>query len=294
MIMAGAAARRSTPATPPPAGVRSVLRQPLLHFLLMGTAVFAVFAWLDDTPPVTRNDRIVVGDARVAQLREGFEAVWRRPATGDELAGLIDDFIREEVYVREALALGLDRDDAVIRRRLRQKMEFLTASAADALVPSEADLRAFHADHEARFTTPARVALDQVFLGEAPGESAVADVLAALDRGVAPETLGARTLLPRSLPASPENVIDGTFGRGVFATLLELEPGPWTGPVRSAYGSHLVRVTERTEATPLPFDAVRAEVEAEWRRARNEALAEETYRNLRARYEVVRSEAATP
>ncbi len=288
MLMTGAAASRSTPARGVSGAVCRVLRQPLLHFLLIGTAVFALFARLDDTPPATPNDRIVVGEARVAQLAEGFEAVWRRPPTEDELAGLIDDFVREEVYVREALALGLDRDDAVIRRRLRQKMEFLTASAADALVPSDADLRAFYADHEARFTTPVRVALDQVFLGEAPGESAVADVLAALDRGVAPETLGARTLLPRSLPASPETVIDGTFGRGVFEAVLELEPGTWTGPVRSAYGSHLVRVTQRTEATPLPFDAVRADVEAEWRRARAAALEQERFENLRARYEIVR------
>jgi hypothetical protein len=274
--------------------VHSALRQPLLHFVLIGAAVFAVFAWLDDTPPATRDDRIVVSEARVAQLAEGFEAVWRRPPTEAELAGLIDDFVREEVYVREALALGLDRDDAVIRRRLRQKMEFLTASAADALVPSEADLRAFYAEQEARFTTAPSVALDQVFLGDAPSQSAVADVLAALDRGVPHETLGARTLLPPSLPPSPANVVDGTFGRGVFETVFELEAGTWSGPVRSAYGSHLVRVTERTAATPVPFDAVRAEVEAEWRRARAEALAEEHYQTLRARYEIVRPEATTP
>jgi hypothetical protein len=268
-----------------------LVRQPLVHFVLIGAAIFAVFGWFDDTPPATRTDRIVVAEARVAQLADGFAAVWRRTPTEDELRGLVDDFIREEVYVREALALGLDRDDALIRQRLRQKMEFLTASAADAVVPSEADLRAFYADRVGRFTTLPRIALDQVFLGEAPDQRAVADVLAALDRGVAHETLGARTLLPPSLPPSPANVVDGTFGRGVFEAVFDLQPGTWTGPVRSAYGSHLFRVTERTPATPLAFDAVRGEVEAEWRRARAEAFAEAHYQALRARYEIVRPEA---
>jgi len=133
-----------------------------------------------------------------------------------------------------------------------------------------------------------------VFLGEAPSASAVADSLAALDRGVEHETLGARTLLPPSLPPSPANVVDGTFGRGVFEAVFELEPGTWTGPVRSAYGRHLVRVTERTPAAPVAFDAVRAEVEAEWRRNRADALAEEHYQTLRARYEIVRPEATAP
>jgi hypothetical protein len=274
--------------------VTGAVQQPLLQFVVIGGVVFATFAWLDDTPPAPRNSPIVVSEARIIQLAEGFAAVWRRPPTENELAGLVDDFVREEVFVREALALGLDRDDAVIRRRLRQKMEFLTASAADALVPSEADLRAFYEADAASFTTPPRVALDQIFLGDAPSEAAVADIRAALDRGVAHETLGVRTLLPASLPPSPPNVVDGTFGRGVFETVVELEPGTWTGPVRSAYGSHLVRVTERTPATPLPFEAVRAEVEAEWRRARAEALAEDHYERLRARYEVIRPEAATP
>jgi len=294
MVTAVVAARHLRRASRPTAVWRRAVRQPLLHFIGIGALVFAAFAWLDDAPPPSRIDRIVVTETQVARLAEGFRAVWRRPPTAAELAGLVDDFVREEVYVREALALGLDRDDEVIRRRLRQKMEFLTASAAETLAPTEAELRAFHAEHRARFTTPPRVAFDQVFLGEAPSEGDVAKVLAPLERGAAHATLGERTLLPPSLPPSPANVVDGTFGRGVFETAFELAPGVWAGPLASAFGSHLVRVTERTTAESLPFEAVRAEVEAEWRRERAEALAEAHYESLEARYEIVRPEPTAP
>lgn len=288
MISARTRAGRAQQVGSPTWVPRRVLAQPLLHFVVIGGLVFVAFAWLDDAPPSADAGRIVVGEARVRQFADGFEAVWRRRPTAGELVALVDAFVREEIYVREALALGLDRDDTVIRRRLAQKMEFLTASVADTLEPSEAELRAFFAEHEARFTTEPRVGFDQVFLGDAPSAADVAEIRAALDRGVAHERLGERTLLPASLPPSPPNVVDGTFGSGVFETLVELEPGAWVGPVVSAYGSHLVRLTEREPARRLPFDAVRPQVEAEWRRARAEALEQERFENLRARYEIVR------
>lgn len=282
------------PVAPNVARASALARQPLLHFLAMGVAVFAVFAWLDDAPPPATGERIVVTEARVAQLVEGFEAVWRRPPTAAERDGLVADFIREEIYVREALALGLDRDDAVIRRRLRQKMEFLAGSAAEGLEPTEAELRAHHATHAERFSTPARVAFEQVFLGEAPASDVVATVRAALARGEDPATLGARTLLPSALEPSPVNVVDGTFGRGVFERVAALAPGRWEGPITSAFGRHLVRVVEREPARRLPFEAVRDEVAADWRRGRAEELAEQHYERLRARYTVVRREGAAP
>jgi hypothetical protein len=268
--------------------------QPLLQFLAIGAGVFALYAWLDDRPAPTGDAVIVVTPARVAQLAEGFEAVWRRQPTAAELEGLVADFIREEVYVREALALGLDRDDTVIRRRLRQKMEFLSAVAAETLVPTEAELRTHYEAHAARFTTTPRVAFEQIYLGEAPSPGDISRVRAALDDGVDPATLGARTLLPGAVSVSPPSVVDGTFGRGVFAAVAELEPHIWSGPIVSAYGSHLVRLAEHEPAILLPFESVRADVEMDWRQARTTELAEQHYENLRARYDVIQPEATTP
>ena len=119
-----------------------LIREPLLHFLVIGTAVFAVYGAMNPSSARRRADVIEVTPAKVERLDGQFEAVWRRPPTAAERAGLVDDYVREEVYYREALALGLDRDDTVIRRRLRQKMEFLGDAGAAALAPSDAELRA--------------------------------------------------------------------------------------------------------------------------------------------------------
>jgi hypothetical protein len=260
----------------------------MVHFLAIGVLVFALFAIVSDTPPRPSADRIVVTPEIAARLASGFEATWRRPPSRAELEGLIEDHIREEIYVREALALGLDRDDAVIRRRLRQKMEFLTASAAEALDPSDDDLRVHFDAHPERFTNPPQVAFEQVFLGEDPGSGQVDAILAALRRGADPTAVGARTLLPAALPLSPPAAVDGTFGRGFFETIAAAMPGRWHGPVASGYGQHLIRLTRAVPAEPPPFGVVREEVLRDWKRARSEELSEQQFERLRARYTITR------
>jgi len=263
-------------------------REPLVHFLTIGVLVFAVFSTLNDTPPRPAADQIVVTPEIAARLASSFEATWRRPPTRDELAGLIEDHVREEIYVREALALGLDREDTVIRRRLRQKMEFLTASAAESLDPSEQELRAHLEAHPDRFTPPPQVAFEQVFLGEDPDSGQVQATLSALRRGTDPTAVGARTLLPAHLPLSAPAAVDGTFGQGFFETIAATPPGAWQGPVASGYGQHLVRLNRALPAEPPPFEMVRDEVLQDWKRAKAEELSEQQFEQLKARYAITR------
>jgi hypothetical protein len=267
-----------------------VLREPLLHFLLIGVAIFAIYGAGSPPAPADAERLIEVTDARAELLAGQFEAAWRRPPTTAELAGLVDDWVREEVYYREALALGLDRDDTVIRRRLRQKMEFLGDAAAGTLAPDEAELNRHFAAHRDRFTPPARITFRQVLLDGADP----AAVRARLDAGIDPLALGRATLLPPAMEAAPQAAVDGTFGAGFFAAVSELRPGVWTGPVRSAFGEHLVALEVIDPATPPPIEAVRAAVEADWRRARADALREAHYRSLRDRYRVILPPAAAP
>ncbi len=226
----------------------------------------------------------------VTNLATQFEAVWRRPPTIDEIDGLVEDYLTEEIYYREALALGLDREDTVIRRRLRQKMEFLSESGV--VDPDEAALRAYYEASLPDFTEPGSIGFTQIFLGEAPGPGEVAAVEAALDAGADPATLGRATLLPGRFGPAPPVAVDGAFGAGFFEALAALPPGKWQGPVRSGYGEHFVRVESAEAAAPRPFETVRDAVAEAWRSDTAEALRRERFELLRSRYTIVRPEDA--
>lgn len=157
---------------------RQFLRQPLLHFMAIGLVIFAVFGLRNDISKPVQNKVIVVTAATAARLAAGFEATWRRPPTDVEIAGLMENHVCEEVLVREALALGLDRGDAAIRRRLRQKMEFLTTAAVSAVNLSEEMLRKHYTAYQDKFSIRGRLAFPQVFLGPAPQDQMVQKIRA--------------------------------------------------------------------------------------------------------------------
>jgi len=264
-----------------------ILREPLLHFLAIGGLIFLLFAAVDDTRDAP-TDVIVVTPERINQLAAGYSSVWKRMPTDDELDALIDEHVREEVYYREALALGLDRNDTIVRRRLRQKMEFLMDTGAYLLEPSAGELEAYFAANERTYRRGPRLAFEQVYLGEAPGAETITRSLGALqsDPATGPSTLGERTLLPARLGLSPPNAIDGVFGKGFFELLAELPPGVWAGPLVSAYGVHLVRILDSLPARTPPLEEVRDAVLRDWKAAKAREIRELHYNRLRARFVV--------
>ena len=283
-------AARARPPEPDAAAPRGplarALREPPLHFLLIGAGVFGAYALLRDPPPPP-PERIVVTEALVDQLRAVFEATWRRPPSAVEMSHMLEDFVREEVLVREALALGMDRGDLVIRQRLRQKMEFLTASLAGAAEPPEEVLRAWFDERAARFAAAPRLGFRQVFLG--PEAEAAGPVRAALAAGAPPEAAGLPTLLPPELPPSSPPQVDATFGAGFFEALAALPPeAGWQGPVRSGYGFHLVQVTVRERGGAPSFESVRDKVPADWRTAKTGELLDAQVEELMSRHDIVR------
>jgi hypothetical protein len=273
-----------------------ILREPLLHFLAIGGLIFVLFAAMSEPGPGPA-DTIVVGTERIERLARGFQAVWRRPPTDDELRAMIDDFVREEIYYREALALGLDSNDTVVRRRLRQKMEFLTDSGAEILEPVAGELEAYLLANESAFRRGPRLAFEQIFLGETSAPESIRLLLSALqsDPLASPSTLGEHTLLPARLGLSPPEAVDGVFGKGFFERLAELTPGVWAGPVASGYGVHLVRIGERLTARTPPLEAIRDRVLRDWKAAKGRELRELHYARLRGRYvvEIRRADAET-
>jgi hypothetical protein len=262
-----------------------LLRDPLVHFLLGGALLFGLYGLVGDGPE--SRDRVVVGEAEVERLATTFARTWMRPPTRAELDGLIDDFITEEILYREALELGLDRNDLVIRRRLRQKMEFLAQDLSDPTA-DDAALQAFLAENPERFREPERWSFRQLFFDpERDGAERASARLAGLRAD--PDFDGAAgdpTLLPRTLERASAREIDGTLGAGFAAQLAGAEVGEWAGPYRSSFGLHLVLVGERTPGRLPTLEEIRPVVEREWSAEERRALNERFEQGIRERYEI--------
>ena len=216
-------------------GLQKILREPLLHFLVLGTGLFLLYGVIGEMAD-ERSDRIVVTEAKIGNLAELFERTWRRPPTPAELDGLIEDHIKEEIFYREALALGLEQDDIVIRRRLRQKMEFISEDVAPPAEPTAAELQAFLAEHADRFRKPSRVSFAQVYLSpERRGANARSDaerLLVGLNTGRSdPAEAGDPFLLERDYRELSAHDVEQLFGGPFAAAVAELPVGRWSGPV---------------------------------------------------------------
>ena len=264
-----------------------LLREPLLHFAVLGIGLFALYHVLSGGPPAV-PDEIVVDGARIAALAEQFERTWQRAPTTAEVDGLVEGYVRDEVLYREGLALGLDRDDPVIRSRVRLKMEVIS-DGPDAEV-AEADLQEWLDANADRYASPARYDLRQVFFAPSRHGTALdAAMTAALqtlerdDRGWT--EIGDPTLLPPSVSGSAGDLA-AQFGDGFAAALADVSLGRWLGPVESAYGQHLVRIDAREDGARATLEQVRAEIERDVRYARAAKASDELYARLRARYRV--------
>jgi hypothetical protein len=267
-----------------PARLKLLLREPLLGFLIAGVAIFALHAVVAPPAPPP-PDEITLTASDADRLRVQFRATWNRDPTAEELRTLITGHLEEEVLYREALRLGLDRDDPVIRVRLRQKAEFLLANPGAVRAPAEAELLAHYEATRAAYQVPAGISFRQVFLGE-PGPGDLAAAQAALRSGADPAGLGMPSLLPEDMTEARRAAVDGSFGTGVFLQLASLPLGEWTGPVTSAFGAHLVRVSAVIPSDLPPFAEVRAEVEADWRRIEGEKARDAALAAIMARYRI--------
>jgi parvulin-like peptidyl-prolyl cis-trans isomerase-like protein len=272
--------------------VKRFLKEPLAHFLLLGALIFAGHGLLG-RDGARAPGRIVVSQGQLESMRVGFTRTWQRQPTREEWEGLIRDRVREEVYCREAMALGLDRDDTIIRRRLRQKMEFISDDIAARTPPTEADLGAYLAAHPESFRVEPRVTFRHVFLNpEKHGENLARDaarLLAQLRqagaRADAP-ALGDPFLLEHQFASVPASEVEKQFGKGFAATLGRIPAGEWRGPVESGYGVHLVWVSERAEGGLPALADVRDAVRREWDNGRRQEANEKFYQALLKSYTV--------
>lgn len=281
--------------------LRKLLREPLLHFLLLGGALFLWYE-LRGGGGGPGSTRIVLGSGQIEHLVAGFHRTWQRPPTDDELKALLDDWVREEIASREAMAMGLDRDDTVIRRRLRQKLEFLLEDAASAVPPSEADLEAWLESHADAYVVPPQLALRQVFVSverrgaPANAEAEAGRLLAELARrepGSPIDDLGDASMLPQELELTPLDLVARAYGDEFATAAAKAETGRWVGPLPSTFGLHLVFVRERRDARRPELAEVRSEVERDAVNAARKSQLAGLYDALLAKYTVVIEAAPT-
>jgi PPIC-type PPIASE domain len=276
-------------------GAMRLLKEPLLHFVVLGGLLFAVHASLapgEEAAPTEPVIRITAADAD--WLREMWTRQWRRPPTDEELAGLLADQLKEEVLAREAQAQGLDVGDTVVRRRLAQKMAFMLDDTLRVAQPTEAELRAFHDAHPDLVRTPARVSFTQVFFRREQGDGRARATLASLSNGAPAEELGDSLLLGDTFADQDEQALTDQFGAAFAKAVLALPAGRWSGPIESGYGLHLVKVTQVSPPQARPFAEVRQRLAQEWYRERQETARAHLVDGLMRKYRIVADAAVRP
>jgi hypothetical protein len=274
-----------------------LFKEPLLHFLLIGAVLFLLYGWRGNSVSMpggqagTSTAQIVVSRDALDQMNNLFAKTWQRPPTEEEQKGLIEDIVRNEIYYREAIAMGLDRDDEVLRRRLRLKMEFILEDISAQVEPTDEDLRAFMKKHPERYLFDPQVSFRQVYVnadkrGRNAGTDAM-EILAKLNAGADPDTVGDSFLLESEVKLSPLWDISKQFGEQFSRKLLELKPDTWTGPVQSGFGLHLVFVRKRAGGRLPELKEVREVVKRDWTFERQKELKDAAYAKLRERYVVI-------
>lgn len=269
------------------------LQEPLLHFLLIGVALFLLFYQVADPEDVADN-RIVISQADIERIITLYERKMQRLPTQAELNGLVEAEIREQILYREALAMGLDENDTIVRRRMAQKVEFLFNDLADVIEPADEELQEYLDAHPEKFSEPVRTSLVQVYFNaDRRGGKVTADArqllseLLAGQAAVESDDLGDPFMFGSGFDNQSDQQLARMFGSDFMRALENVEAGSWQGPIPSAYGLHLVNIKQRTEAR-LPAlaevrDSVLYEVLAERRQQANQAF----YKALRERYQVI-------
>jgi len=267
-------------------------KEPLFHFLALSLLIFAYFAVFPSSDNnETEFREIVIGQEQIQRLREEWVQSWRRPPTEQQLNNLIESAIKEEVYYREAVILGLDKNDSIVRNRMVQKMQFLQSE--ELAEPTYADLQDLFKQNAAKYKPENRYSFQHVYLGQGDDLRSVSiyEVIERLDSGIAkPSDISRPLSVPNTFTSVSNSKIVRQFGVG-FANAIsanEQANSTWFGPIVSGFGLHLVRLdqVQVSSAASLDDPQLRQRVENDWRAAQGKALEERIYTRLRENYTV--------
>ena len=268
--------------------VKTFFREPIVLFILIGSAIYLLQALAFNTNP-SGSKQIIVSSVQLKQLENGFSNTWMRPPTEIELEGLIANYIRNEVFYREALAMGLEENDQVIRNRLRQKLELLMDNMASVNVPSQQMLEAYLQENADDFKGDYQVSFIQVFVNpeeHSDPQSVALNLLKQLQEGARPEDLGDRTLMGYSFPDYSQTDVGRRFGSDFSRQVIQVEPGAWSDPIYSGMGLHLIRIDHFENGTLPELSEIQSSVEREWMAKKKSEFKAATYEKLLEGYDV--------
>lgn len=270
---------------------QALWKEPLVHFALIGAIMFGGYHRLNSgSPEPDKTEPIHIGEGDVRWLKQTWASQWLRDPTGEELSGLVNDLVGEQLLAREAEAMGLGENDTIIRRRLAQKLKFVIEDTAHLTEPKDAELRQYYASHSASFATPGTVSFRQIYFNPEQRNDPLADadkLLAELQsKGEGSSAAGDRLLLGDDFEHLEDSALSGMFGTQFANEVFALEPGSWGEPIKSGYGLHLVMVTDRTPTELRPFETVRDAVITQWRSSKQKEVSRSYLADLRKKYGV--------
>jgi hypothetical protein len=270
--------------------MKKFYKEPLLHFLIIGSLIFVLFSIVNKDEIDVSGNKIVVTAAEIERLSANWSKNWNRPPTETELKGLVESYIKEEVYYREALALGLDQNDTILRRRLMQKMEFLSNDLAELNQPDESALNKYFLDNEDKYELPPRVSFTHIYFSlDKRGAKVVEDaksVLTGLNALRAPE-LGDTFMMQYDFVQETPFEVERLFGKGFTEELFTLETNTWQGPIESGYGLHLVRISKKVDSGMPELASVVGKVRTDLMFEQRKKMNKEIYEKFKQRYEIV-------
>lgn len=271
------------------------LREPLVQFLFLGGMIYLAYGLLAPQTEEDTSRKIIVDNAKVQWMQSSWVKRWNRPPTKKELDGLIEQYIKETVLYNEALKMGLDKNDGVIRRRLAQQVEFIAKDLVVYTPPSEEDLKKYYEEHQENYTPDATYTFTQIYFDpDKRGNKTLDDAnqvkeqlnkQGSLLQDVS--NLGDTFMIDRYFEATSELEIRKNFGTGFTKELVKLEPGKWHGTILSGYGVHLVYMQEVVKPSVPSLSKVKEQVLQDWTNDKREELNEQFYEALKAYYTIV-------
>jgi hypothetical protein len=284
-------------------GIIRVIQEPLVHFLVLGAILFGLYFWVGSASlNGALPSQIEITPGAIEVIKNDWRRQWQKDPSPEELQQAIDQYVRDEIFYREALALEMDQNDLIIRRRLVQKMEFLAEDVAAVQEPTDAELQTYLEAHPQPYAISPRLSFFQLYFSqELRGDQVDRDarqVLAKLQGNPVgikrAEQLGDRSMLPRSFVLASKTELENLFGAEFAAAIATVTRTGWQGPLHSAYGSHLVNVTEVIPGHPATLAEVRDEVRLDWLQEQRRERDEDFYQQLRDRYRVKVAPAIVP
>jgi hypothetical protein len=276
--------------------MKRALREPLLHFLLIGLALFAVYAYTQrGRSGIDPSREIVVSTDDLRQMDDYFEAQWHRPPTAAELMAMVEDRVQQEVLYREALAMGLDRGDEIVRRRMAQKMKFLSEDVAAAHEPTTAELRAWFVKNSGKFALPGRYSFRHLYFStdrrgahaKDDARSALTKIAGQAERSAFAISLGDRFMFEDYYADRAPSELAKEFGPQFAVALESIKPGAWQGPIESGFGWHLVYVDMVSPGRIPSFEEAEADIKTAWLGEQKDQVWKKAYDDMRAKYTVL-------